>query len=193
MGKSLIKFIYESKERSYNDYHWDYCCSEKIPYIKIIKSGTKYWKIDFDLFPITKMERFVIMNYSEHILPLYELYVKYTNLPKNIYSASGGGRNLVFTVLTKDAPSIAEKLFDLLMLLSKRDQELFDENPYTVNKDGLNSEGRHVAKFVEELKAMSDGEIIKKYHRLKESNPFMLQTLQMVKDEITKREIKSDI
>jgi hypothetical protein len=192
MEKSLIKFIYESKRKSDNDNHWDYCSAKKIPYIKIIKSGTKYWKIDFDMFPTTKMERFVIINYSAHVIPLYELYIKYSKLPRNKYSVAGGSRNLVFTVHKKDAPEIAEKLFDLLMLLSKRDQELFDENPYTINEEGCNSEGWHVEKFVKDLKEMSDSELIKKFWRLKESNPLMLQTLQLIIDEMTMRNIKSD-
>lgn len=192
MENSFIKFIYESKKKSENDKHWDSCCAKKIPYIKIIKSGTKYWKIDFDMFPTTKMERFEIISYSAHVIPLYELYIKYTKLPRNKYSAAGGSRNLVFTVHKKDAPAIAEKLFDLLMLLSKRDQELFDENPYTINEDGFNSEGWHVAKFVEDLKEMADVELKEEYRRLKESNPLMLQTLQLIKDEMTKRNIASD-
>lgn len=193
MGNSFVKFIYEdTKDTEVRNKHWDYCCANKIPRVVIIKSGTKYWKIDFDVFPVTKMERFVIINYAEHIMPLYELYIKYTNLPSSKISAAGGGRNLVFKVHKKDAPDIAEKLFDLLVLLLKRDQELFDENPYTVDEEGHNSEGFHVAKFVEELKEMSDLEIIKKFRRLKESNPLMLLTLELIKNEMIKRNISSD-
>lgn len=135
------------------------------------------------------MERFVIINYAEHIMPLYELYIKYANLPSSKISAAGGGRNLVFKVHKKDATDIAEKLFDLLVLLSIRDQVLFDENPHSVDKEGRNSEGWHVEKFVDELKRMSDTELVKKFRRLKESNPFMLQTLQLIKNEMNSRSL----
>jgi hypothetical protein len=193
MENSFVKFIYaDTKDNDIRNKHWEYCCANKIPCIVVIKSGTKYWKIDFEVFSVTKMERFVIINYAEHIMPLYELYIKYTNLPSSKISAAGGGRNLVFTVYKKDAPEIAEKLFDLLFHLSKRDQVLFDENPYTIDKEGRNSEGWHVAKFVEELKEMSDLEIIKEYRRIKTGNPLMLQTLELIINEMIKRNISSD-
>ena len=113
-------------------------------------------------------------------------------MPSSKISAAGGGRNLVFKVHKKDAPDIAEKLFDLLVLLLKRDQELFDENPYTVDEEGRNSEGWYVEKFVEDLKERSDSELIKKFRRLKESNPLMLQTLELIKNEMTRRNITND-
>ena len=123
------KFVYKSKDSgSYS--HWDYCRDNKIPYVRIIKSGTKYWKIEFDMASVTMRERFVIISYADHIIPLYKLYAKYSSLPDNKYMYVGGGRNLIFTVHKKDAPDLAEKLFDLLLLLHEHDQKLFDENPF---------------------------------------------------------------
>lgn len=135
MKNSLIKFICERKKNTdYYNKHWEYCCSIKIPFICILQSGTKYWKMDFDVFPITKLERVTKINYAEHVIPLYDLYCKYADLPLDRSTYSGGGRSLVFTVHKKDATNIAEKLFDLLMLLSERDQQLFDESPIEDNK-----------------------------------------------------------
>lgn len=167
--------------------HWEYCCTKKIPCIRINKSGTIYWKIDYELLPINKLERFWVINVDEHIHPLYKLYCKYAKLPSN-KSLFGNGSFIVFK---KDAPDIAEKLFDLLMLLSKRDKELFDKNPITVNEEGFNSEGFHIS-FYDDLKEMSDDDLIIEFRGLKESNPLMLQTIEFIKNEMIRRNITSD-
>ena len=136
MDLSFIKYVYWDKDT--DNKHWTYCCKNKIPCVSIIKAGTKYWKIEFDTASITQNERIVIVDYCDHVIPLYELYCVYSNLPSNKKSYAGGTRNLVFTVFKKDAVEIAEKLFDLLFLLSQQDQELFDENPIEVNSEGVN-------------------------------------------------------
>jgi hypothetical protein len=189
MGNKLIKFIYDDKKSidCYNN-HWEYCCTQKIPCIRISKSGTKYWKIDCELLPINMLERFWVINIDEHIRPLYKLYSKYAKIPLN-KSLFGNGSFIVFK---KDAPDIAEKLFDLLMLLSKRDQELFDENPFTVNKEGFNSEGFRVTGYTEKLNKMSDDDLISEFRSIRSGNPLMLQTLELIKSELTKRNITND-
>ena len=190
MKNSLVKFIYDNeKDKDTFNKHWEYCCAQKIPCIRIIKSGTKFWQIEFDVLSVTLRERFVIMNYTEHIIPLYNLYGRYSKLPSNKYSAAGGGRNLIFTVHKKDAPALAKKLFDLLELLSKRDQELFDENPFTIDKEGFNCEGTHVDGFKETLNKMPDKNLISEYQIMKKDNPTMLQTIELINNEIVKRKL----
>jgi hypothetical protein len=189
MGNTLVKFIYtDKKDTDIRNKHWDYCCVNKIPHIIVIKSSTKYWEIDYELLPINKLERFWVINVDEHIRPLYKLYSQYTKIPSN-KSLFGNGSFIVFK---KDAPDIAEKLFDLLMLLSKRDQELFDENPITVNKEGFNSEGFRVTGYPEELNEMSDDDLISEFRAIRSGNPLMLQTLELIKNELTKRNITTD-
>ncbi len=192
MSKSVIKYILVNKKGNsiYNN-HWEYCRENKIPCIQILKFGTKFWQVEFDVASITMQERFVILNYSDHVIPLYELYCIYSKLPPNKYSAIGGGRNLIFTIFKEDATDIAEKLFDLLVILSKRDQKLFDENPYTINKDGFNSEGFRVEKYLQGLKKMPNKDLINQYEFMKRDNPFKLQTIKMIKDEIDRRKIKT--
>ena len=136
-------------------------------------------------------ERFTIINFADHILPLYEMYCKYSKLTLNRYSALGGSRNLCLTVFKKDATYIADKVFDLLFILSKTDQELFDANSHIINYDGFNSEGFHVAKYLKELKKMSNKKLFHHLELMKMGNPNKLQTIKMISDEIVKRKIEA--
>ena len=98
----MIKYIYQNKRRDSDyDEHWEYCSLNKIPFIQIIKSGTEFWKIEFDVFPIVKLEQIVVINFADHVIPLYLLYSKYRNLNKNNCINSGGGRNLILQSLIK--------------------------------------------------------------------------------------------
>ena len=90
----------------------------KIPRILIINSGIKYWVIDYDLLPINKLASFTTSDCQEYLEPLYNLYCKYAKLPSN--KSSFG--NFSFKVYKDDAIDIAEKLFDLLVILSQKDQ-----------------------------------------------------------------------
>lgn len=142
MGNLLPKFIYYKKgnfDKSYNEFY-DYCCDNNLPFVSVETSGKKYWNIVYDTFTIKKFERFYAIHYDEFIQPFYRDYCQKVKLPS--HKALFG--NLSFIVYKKDAPEIAEKLFDLLVILSKKDQELFDENPITVNKERFNSEGYRV-------------------------------------------------
>ena len=185
MENTFVKFFYDSKKDNDNyNKHWEYCCAKKIPCIRINKSGTIYWKIDYELLPINKLERFWVINVDEHIRPLYKLYCKYAKLPSK-KSLFGNGSFIVFK---KDASDIAEKLFDLLMLLSKRDKELFDKNPITVNEEGFNPEGFHIS-YYDDLKEMSDYDLIATFRGMKSENPLMLKTLELIENEMIKRNI----
>lgn len=117
MENSLVKFIYAKNRTTDSSHeHWEYCCNNKIPRILIINSGTKYWVIDYDLLPVNKSASFTTSDCEEYLIPLYDLYCKYSKQPLN--KSSFG--NFSFKVHKEDAPDIAEKLFDLLVLLSKR-------------------------------------------------------------------------
>ncbi len=185
----LRKFTYNNKKSDNVEYtsHWNFCHDNKIPFVCIRKSGTKYWEIEYDIASITMMERFRIINYTDHISPLYKLYAKYSNLPYNKYDYFSGGRSGTFKVHKKDAPKLAEKIYDLLLLLNEHDQKLFDEKPFKVDKEGFNSEGYHVAGFKKKLKEISDDLLLSLFNSHKKDNPYMLQQLSLYKKEIARR------
>lgn len=188
MGNSVAKFSLRSKKAPIDgDPHWNYCCTKRIPYVTIRESGTRYWKVDYDILPLTMFERFVIIDYTEHTIPFYDQYCKDFDFPLNKQAYSGSGGNLMFTLFKKDAPAFAEKLFDLLVQLSIKDQELFDKNPVYISGEGFNSEGFHVAKYVEDLEKMSNHELIQEYEDITKENPLWLQTIQLIKNEMNKR------
>ena len=190
MGNLLPKFIYFKKgdhNESKNE-HYEYCCNNNLPFVSVETSGKKYWKIVYDTFTIKKFERFYAIKYDDYIQPFYKDYCEKVKLPLNKSSLFD---NFSFIVYKEDAPDIAEKLFDLLILLSKRDQELFDENPIEVNEQGFNSEGFHIS-YYDDLKEMSDDDLINEFRSIKSGNPLMLRTLELIKNELTKRNITSD-
>jgi len=190
MENLLPKFFHYKKGRYDEGYSrfYEYCCDKNLPFISVETSGKKYWNIVYDTFTIKKFERFYAIEYDDFVRPFYEDYCEKAKLPshKSLFG------NFSFIVYKKDAPEIAERLFDLLIQLSKRDQELFDENPITVNKEGFNSEGFRVTGYPEELNEMSDDDLIDEFLSIKSGNPLMLQTLELIKNELTKRNITSD-
>ena len=118
MENTLVKFITTNSRTTDSSHkHWEYCCTHKIPQILIINSGTKYWVIDYDLLPINKSASFTTSDFQEYLEPLYNLYCKYSKFKAN--KSSFG--NFSFRVYKKDAIDIAEKLFDLIVILSQRD------------------------------------------------------------------------
>lgn len=146
-----------------NEYTWEYCCKNKLPLITIDEKGWKYSYISFDAWPFAKFERFRVINYFEHILPLYLLYKKYSKLPDGKYSITGSGNSGGFTVFKKDVNEIVPKLYDLLMELGKRDEELFNMEPFQVDEDGNNAEGWNEIDFPQYLKKLTDDKLILLY------------------------------
>lgn len=162
------KFIYED---SINN-HWDYCCENHIPFIQISNKGIKYSQISFDCWPLTTMKRFSVLNFGDHIIPLYELYAANSSLPKNHFSCSGGSSNLVMSVLKNDVEWIASQLFDLLVKLGKMDEDKFKEAPFELNDEGFNSEGYHVAGVTEDLKELNNEKLTFKYGNMEKNGNF---------------------
>ena len=166
---------------------WDYCCTHSQPMVTVDTSGTRYWHIDFDVFPVTKMERFTVINYSDHVIPLYKVYVADAHLPTDKVSAVGGGRNLRMCVRKEDAEMLAEKMFDLLVVLAQIDQERFDEAPYELNSEGRNSEGFKPDGVRETLRAMSDDDLQRHYVYWKTDQPHQKKYLALIDEEIARR------
>ena len=118
MKNTIAKYIIvdSSISESCNE-HWEFCTKNQIPRILVIKSGIKYWEIDFDLLPINKSAKFTTSDFEEYLRPLYDLYCTYAKLPSNKFSFG----NFRFRVYKNDALDIAEKLFDLIAVLSQKD------------------------------------------------------------------------
>lgn len=154
-----------------DEYTWEYCCENKMPLITIHEKGWKYSYISFDVWPFAKYARFRVINYYEHILPLYQLYKKYSKLPDEKYSITGSGNSGGFIVLKKDVNEIIPKLYDLLMELGKRDEELFNMEPFYLNKEGLNSEGWNEETRPHEVKEMGDNNLLLLY-KMSRSNEY---------------------
>ena len=154
----------ETKKFVHNEdgYDWNFYCDNSIPLITISKVNQRISTICFDIWPLVKFDRFVIINYPDHIIPLYNLYVQYSKLPKKHYFYSGGSNNAMFNVLRRDAEDIAIKLYDLIYQLHQLDEELFSYNPIEV-KEGFNSEGYNEEMEKAEFKSLSDEDLISKY------------------------------
>jgi hypothetical protein len=166
---------------------WDYCCTHSQPLVSVDTSGTRYWHINFDAFPVTKMERFTVINYSDHIIPLYKVYVAGANLPTDKVSAIGGGRNLRMCIRKEDAEMLAEKMFDLLVVLAEMDQERFDESPFELNSEGRNSEGFKPDGVRDSLKKMNDKDLQVHYMVWSDQNPHQKKYLTLIEEEISRR------
>lgn len=193
MENSVIKFSLRPKNAPIgDDPHYDYCCNNRIPYVTIRKGGTKYWKVDYNILPLTMFERFVIIDYTDHTIPFYDKYCQDFHLPIDKKSYSGSGGCLMFTVFKEDSQEFADRLFDLLVVLSKKDQEMFDKNPVYISVDGFSPEGFKVASYVVGLEKLSDKQLIYQYNDLKKEKPFWKQKIQLTKNELDKRKIVVD-
>jgi len=155
----IEQLIFEITHKS----DWDYCWENKLPQIIISDVGTKYAKISFDVLPLTRYERYRVLSFSDHVIPLYKLYKKYYNLPDNKFSFAGGGNCGVMTVFKKDMIEIATKLHDLLLEIGKRDEEVFNMDPFEVDKQGNNAEGWNEINFPQYLKKLKDDELMLQY------------------------------
>ncbi len=189
MENSVVKYSLKSRnEPKGSDPHWDYCCQRRIPYVTIRKSGTKYWKVDYNVLPVIMGKRFTVISFAYSVTPLYELYCAEHNFPCKKLQP-GIDRLPPYEVYKADAENFAEKLFDLLKYLMVKDEELFNVNPFYINNDGYNCECFHVAGYMEELAQMSDIELNKEYKEMKKEKPYLLQTMQLIKNEMNKRKI----
>ncbi len=194
MENSVEKFSLRSINTHIGiDPHWDYCCSNRVPYVRISQSGTKYWKVKYDILPLTMFERFVVIDYTDYTIPFYDQYCRDSNLTHSRQTYSGSGGCLMFTVYKEDATEFAEKLYDLLVVLSIKDKELFEKNPVYISTDGCNPEGFKIEKYVEDLKVISDQELIHQYNNMKTENPFWKNTIQLIENEIKKRKELTDL
>lgn len=136
------KFIYNNINPIPVYPHMDYCRSKNVPYISITTKGTKYWKINYDISTIGKLERFDKIDFADYIKPIHKVYLKRNNLPDK-FSLVGGGKYGTLVVLKSDAEVLADLLFDLLIEIHNLDQEKFDENPEYI-RNGRNAQGQLV-------------------------------------------------
>ena len=191
MNTTVIKYV-ETKDdsREASNAHYLYCWERKIPHIQVKPEGRSYSKIEYELLTAIHFERSIRLNYFDHIEPLYQLYKQYSALPeKKSFIDRMGGSCTSFTVHRKDAHSIAEKLFDLLILLLPKDQELFLANPILVNSAGYNPENTHVENFTKGLKKMTDDELKEEHFRFTVNNAHWINTIALIEAEMTRRDI----
>jgi hypothetical protein len=187
----VVKFYYDLRsDKNGFDQHWNYCCKNDLPFVRIIKQGKKYCSIEFDVISITKSSRLLLVDFSGQIIKFYTTYIKQSRLPVAKSLIIGGGSSLIFKVYSKDAEQLAELTFDLILILSKWDETFFDLKPFELNEEGYNSEGVHVKSFQARLKTFSTKELLSGYQVEKEDNPTKKKTIELYKDEISKRESK---
>lgn len=153
-------------------------------------SGTKYWTLQFDMFPVTKLERFTVIDFGSHISPLYELYSNQVNLPAGKRHCSGGTAGLRMRVKKEDAEMLAQKLFNLLVILAQRDQEEFDQNPFEVDENVSNSEGFNRNILQERFDEMDEKELIRHWKHYKLNQPYHKKYLSWIEEELTGRFIE---
>jgi len=158
--------------------------------VTIDHDGTQYWSIEFDMFPVKKFERFSVVDYSDHILPLYELYVKQAKLPIDKKHCVGGSRALRFKVKKEDAEMLAEELFDLLVNLAEWDELLFDKNPYELGETGANSEGFNPEISIQQLIELTDQELMREWMQFKKNQPYHKKYLAWIEQVLKKRSIQ---
>lgn len=177
-------YVIDSDHPVYGISHWDFCWKDGQPYVKISRSGTKYWYLQFDMLPVIKFTRFSKLSYGGYFDTLYRTYAELANLPPDKHSFVGGGLNAGMTVRKEDAEDLADKMFHLLVQLQKEDERLFNENPEYINEDGLTPEGYHEESFKKELKEKSPEELYSLFKTLKRGNKHHTTVLSWIKEEI---------
>jgi hypothetical protein len=121
-------YIIEEKQPIPGQSHGDYCLDNSLPYAKIRKSGTKYWKLEFDMHPIVKYPRIIKLVYGDCLKPIYNAYAESAGIPKEKQFCNGSEYNCDMMVRKEDAEKLADQLFHLIVQLSKYDQQFFDAN-----------------------------------------------------------------
>lgn len=180
-----------SEEKEEVNAHFSFCMKDCIPFIRIYPTKGKYVKMEFDMFTVMKNERFVIINYTDHLLPLYDAYISIAQIPVKKKQYIGGGRNAVFTLLAQDTALIAERLYVLLLELHKMDEIKFNEHPFLINKEGFNSEGVHVEKFRNSLSKLPLSDLEDQLHIFEMDNPNQKQTIAIYNEEIESKRKKA--
>ncbi len=194
MENNLIKYsIRTRKEPLGGDTHWDYCCTKRIPYVRIRKKGTRYWLVDYNLLPVVLGERFTALSFQDYTPKFFDQFIKEHSYPKETNHRLVQLDDYTFILNKEDAHEFAERLFDYLTKLAVQDKELFDKKPIYVDQDGYNSDLFHVAKYGEELACMSDSELILELTDMKMDNPNYKQTIQLITNEISKRKTLSEM
>jgi len=163
---------------------WDYCWREPQPHVQIHKTGTKYWKLAFDMLPVIKFSRFTKLSYGAYFIPLYKTYSESVNLLKDKHNLIAGGLNAIMTVRKEDAEKLADQMFHLLVQLNKHEKGLFDEAPVYLNEDGVTPEGFHEESYKQGLKKQSPEELYELFKLLKKGNKHKTLVLSWIRDEI---------
>ena len=167
--------------------HYQDCCQQRKPYVVVIKSGTRYWKVDYDILPVVIGERFTVLPFSDLTSSFYDQFRRTHKYPADPKHRLGQLGVAPFMLRKEDAIEFAEELYGLLIQLSAKDRELFDKNPVYINETGYNSDGFHVAGYTKELEMMTDHELQGEYEERMRSNPFWFQTHQLILEEMSKR------
>jgi len=98
------------------------CELKELPFVVIhLKGKSKFCSIEYDVLPFFKFRIKANINYSHHINSLYQYYVLKNQELKKDYQYIGGTNSGSIKILTKDAETIAEFLFDFLLILRDLD------------------------------------------------------------------------
>jgi hypothetical protein len=116
------KFCYTPEQ----DAHWLSCRESRLPFVMIDSTTGDYHTLHFDVLP-TMPNRGAELDYLDLLEPLYDFYWKQGDYPALAKESGGGSRNGFFKVAPAEAPALAEKLFDLLVIMTKRDDARYAE------------------------------------------------------------------
>ena len=116
------KFCYSTEESK----HWAACRENRVPFVMIERKGEEHCCISFDEMPAMPT-RGAELDYLDLLTPLYELYCQQNSYPESMKESGGGTRNGFFSVFAKDAEQLAEKLFDLLVIMTRMDDKRYAE------------------------------------------------------------------
>ncbi|MCF8465120.1 MAG: hypothetical protein K9G41_09770 [Flavobacteriales bacterium] len=178
-------YIIEDEKPIPNVSHLDYCFERSLPYVKIRKEGTKYWKLDFNMHPIVRNTRLIKLNYGDCLEPIYKAYAESAEIPNEKYFFHGSNYDCEMIVRKEDAEKLADQLFHLIVQLSKYDQQFFDANPVYVNEAGYTLEGFHEQNFKNDLRKKSPEELSVLFKELKRADKSKTLVLSWISDEIS--------
>jgi hypothetical protein len=96
------------------EYNWNYCIENQIPYI-LVHPKIKYASIEYDLLSVNAGLRFPDEHrFHEKWLAFYDQYASDSNLPDTQYSFIGGTLSGIFIIWKKDIPEVIKELISLL-------------------------------------------------------------------------------
>lgn len=120
---ALKKFCYAENESQ----HWNYCKIYRVPYVCIRSSMDGYWNLSFDTLAVMP-DRPMVIEIMDHLDPLYQMYCTSKNFPAQYKESGGSNRSGWVRVYAPDSEDLAEKLYDLLELLMKMEDQRFSED-----------------------------------------------------------------